>query len=150
MQENIQDSKKSSEVLAEVYRNARLAIDAISDVLPETEEGELKNEIISQHEEYEKISSEALILAEKMGADVKDPSLFKKAMMWTSIKMNTAGDNSASHIAEMMIQGTVMGITALRSSLSDSEGVLDESVGDLLTRLIRLEEDFEEKLKKYL
>ena len=40
----------------------------------------------------------------------------KKAMMWGSIKMSTLTDGSRAHIAEMMVQGTVMGITALRTT----------------------------------
>ena len=50
----------------------------------------------------------------------------------------------------MMIKGTVNGITSLKTSLSDGEKVMDEEVKKLLTELISLEENFEEKLKTYL
>ena len=71
-------------------------------------------------------------------------------MMWSAIKMNTASDNSAQNIAQMMIKGTVNGITSLKTSLSDGEKVMDVEVKKLLTELISLEENFEEKLKTYL
>ena len=74
----------------------------------------------------------------------------KKAMMWGSIKMNTMKDDTRSHIAEMMIQGTVMGITALRATLSDIEKDCDEEILALLKDLIKSEEVFEERLKAFL
>ncbi len=74
----------------------------------------------------------------------------KKAMMWGSIKMNTLTDNSRAHIAEMMIQGTVMGITSLKTSLSELPKDDDEEITALLKDLIALEEEFEKKLKTFL
>ena len=44
--------KKDEEVLAEIYRNCQLALQSISDVLPETEDEELKREIEAQHDGY--------------------------------------------------------------------------------------------------
>ena len=49
--------KKDEEVLAEIYRNCQLALQSISNVLPETKDEELRKEIEMQHEYYEKISS---------------------------------------------------------------------------------------------
>ena len=70
--------------------------------------------------------------------------------MWSSIKMSTMSDNSTQHIADMMIQGTVMGITSLKKTQSDSNGLLDGEVNALLEELISLEESFEQRLKAFL
>ena len=86
----------------------------------------------------------------KYGIDVKEPSPIKKAMMWSAIKMGTANDNSPQNIAQMMIRGTVNGITSLRTSLTDGSKFMDEEVKSLLTELIELEEGFEEKFKAFL
>ncbi len=145
------DNKKSdSEILAEIYRNAQLAQVSISDILPEVEEGEIKQEILREHEEYEKICSQAATLAKSLALDIKEPSPVKKAMMWSAIKMNTAADNSDEHIAAMMIRGTVTGITSLKTSLSDGCEEMNADIKSLLCELISLEEGFEKKLKKYL
>lgn len=53
MEENT-EYKKSEELLAEIYRNCQLALESISDVLPEVEDEKLREEITRQHEEYEK------------------------------------------------------------------------------------------------
>ena len=142
--------KSDSEIIAEIYRNAQLAITSISDIMPEIEDGEIREEIMREHEEYEKMCSEAAQLAMKYGIDVKEPSPIKKAMMWSAIKMGTANDNSPQNIAQMMIRGTVNGITSLKTSLTDGEKVMAADVKKLLNSLIALEEGFEKKLKKFL
>ena len=111
--------KQTEEALAEIYRNAQLALTSIADILPEVEDEEVKNELHAQHEEYEHFSAKAATLARNMDLELKEPNVMKKAMMWGSIKMSTLTDNSRAHIADMMVQGTVMGITALRTTASE-------------------------------
>ncbi len=142
--------KSDSEILAEIYRNAQLAQVSITDLLPEVEDEEIKEELLREHEEYEKICSQAAHLASRYELDLKEPSPIKKAMMWSAIKMNAATDNSKQNIAQMMIKGTVNGITSLKTSLSDGEKIMNTDVKNLLTDLIAIEEGFERKLKSYL
>lgn len=146
----MESTKSNSEIVAEIYRNAQLALTSISDIMPEVEDGNIREEIMHQHEEYEKICSKAAKLAFNYGLDLKEPSPIKKAMMWSAIKMGTASDNSAQNIAQMMIRGTVNGITSLKTSLSDGESNMDTEVKRLLKELISLEEGFEKKLKSFL
>lgn len=142
--------KSDSEVLAEVYRNAQLALTSIVDLLPEVEDEEMKEELMRQHEEYEKICSQAASLAKKRDIELKEPSPVKKAMMWSAIKMNASVDNSTQNVAQMMIKGTVNGITSLKSSYTDSAEIIDGEIKSLLKKLIDLEEGYEKQLKRYL
>ena len=142
--------KKDEEVLAEIYRNAQLALQSISNILPQVEDAEIRTELVSQHEEYEKISSQASQLSKDLGYEVKEPNPFKKMMMWGSIKMNTLTDNSRAHIADMMVQGTVMGIDALRKTASELAVDGDDDILALLDEMITQEEKFEKKWKEYL
>ena len=146
----MEQQKQSEEILAEIYRNTHLALQSISDILPAVEAADLRDEILRQHEIYEQFAARAAVLAKNKGTEVKEPNPFKKAMMWGSIKMNTLTDNSRSHIAEMMIQGTVMGITSLKASRNEIYEGADEEVIKLLDELIEAEETFEKKLKEYL
>lgn len=143
-------TKTNGEVIAEIYRNAQLALQSISDIMPAIEDGALREEIIREHEGYEKISGRAALMAKQYNFEIKEPNPMKKAMMWSSIKMSTMSDNSAQHIAEMMVQGTVMGITSLKQTLTDSTHAVDGEVNKLLKDAINMEEEFEENLKKYL
>ncbi len=145
------NTKKSEEVLAELYRNSQLALQSISDILPEVEDGEVREELLRQHEEYEKFGGRAAQIAKDKDIEIKPPNPMKKAMMWSSIKMSTLTDNSRSHIADMMVQGTVMGITAIRSSLTElPDETCDEEIQALAREFLEAEERFEEKWKSYL
>lgn len=140
--------KKSEEVLAEIHRNCQLALSSITDILPETEDTRLREELLRQHEEYEKICARAALLAKDKDIELKNPGPVKKAMMWSSIKLNTMTDNSRAHIAEMMVQGTVMGITALKSTLGETcDECADEDIVNLARELLTAEERFESTWK---
>ncbi len=145
------NTKKSEEVLAELYRNSQLALQSISDILPVVEDGEVRQELLRQHEEYEKIGGTVSRLAKDKNIEIKAPNPMKKAMMWSSIKMSTLTDNSRAHIAEMMVQGTVMGITAIRSSLGEMpDEECDQEILQLTREFLEMEEQFEERWKNYI
>ena len=146
----MQKTKTDGEIIAEIYRNARLALTSIADILPETDDGEMREEILSEHEEYERICAEAALLAKKLGAEVKEPSPVKRAMMWSAIKLNTAADDSRSNIAQMMVRGTVTGITSLQTTLTENRHAIGGDTEALLRRLIDAEERFEERLKNFI
>ncbi len=145
-----QACKTTEEALAEIYRNAQLALQSISNILPAVENEKIKEELSRQHEAFEQFSAKAQMLAKDAGLELKDPGVMKKVMMWGSIKMNTLTDSSVSHIAEMMTQGTVMGITALKATANDLPLDGDDKVVSLLNEMIEAEEEFEKIWKGYL
>lgn len=145
-----QTKKKTEEALAEIYRNAQFALQSIANILPQVEDGDTRDLLHAQHEEYEHFSAKAAMLAKDRGIEVKEPNPFKKAMMWGSIKMNTLTDNSRSHIADMMVQGTVMGVTSLRTTANELCEDGDEEIADLLKEMITAEEKFEKEWKSFL
>ena len=87
-------------------------------------------------------------MAEK-GVEPKDVNVFKKAMMWGSIKMKTIAGASRNQVADMMINGTVMGINELTAMKNEKENY-DEDVAEFIEKLLSLEEDYQERLKKFL
>ena len=148
--ENQIKSKKCEEALAEIYRNANYAMQSIEDILPEVEHEGLKEEIRVQHDGYAQISAKAAKLAKDKGIEMKEPGPIQKAMMWSSIKMSTMFDGSRNHIAEMMVRGTVMGITALKTTQSEMPSEPDKEIESLLKELVALEEGYEKRLKEFL
>ena len=148
--ENESKRKKCEEALAEIYRNANYAMESIEDVLPEVEHEGLKEEIRVQHDGYAQISARAAKIAQDKGIEMKETGPIQKAMMWSSIKMKTMMDGSKNHIAEMMIKGTVMGITALKTTQSELPIEPDKEIETLLQELVALEEKYEKRLKEFL
>ena len=83
------------------------------------------------------------------GVEPQDMGAFKKAMLWSSIKMKTMMNGSRNQIADMMINGTVMGINELTAMKNEGSN-LDENVLKHLTALLKLEEEYEQRLKRFL
>ncbi len=133
----------------DVYKNAHIALQSISDLLPSVDGDGIKDELKEQYEGYEKAIGEISTFMAEQGLEPKDINPFKKAMMWSGIKMNTMFDNSRTHIAEIMIKGTVMGITELTAMKNESDN-LDDNVLKYLDDLLTLEEEYEQRLKKFL
>lgn len=146
----MQQFRLNGEVILEIYRNVLLAIMSISNILPDAVNGDIREEIMREHEEYEKICSETSALALKYGVDLKEPNAIKKAVLWSTIKMGTASDNSPQNIAQIMVKGTLNGITTLKTLHTDNAKILAPEVKKLLVTLITLEESFEKKLKTFL
>ncbi len=143
------DKEFNQKAINDVYKNAHLALQSISDLLPEVDDEEIKKELQEEYEGYEKIIGEISTFMAENGIEPKDVNVFKKAMMWGSIKMKTMINNSRNQVAEMMINGTVMGINELTAMKNEHEN-LDEGVLNLLNKLLELEEEYEQRLKKYL
>ncbi len=138
------------ESINNVYKNAHIALQSISNVLEEVKRQEFRKELQDQYEGYEKFISKVTSFMREHNLEPKDVNVMKKAMLWTSIKMNTLTDDSTSHVADMMIKGTVMGITELIQLLNRGENQLSEPIKDLIRELKELEESYEERLKAFL
>lgn len=146
----MQDKKVNEEALVNIYKNAHIALQSLSNLTPEVVDLDFKQELLDQYEGYEKIIGEISRYMKEHDMEPKDINPLKKAMIWSSIKMNTLADKSKSHMADMMVQGTVMGIVELTQLKNESGSVLNEDVLDFADRLLALEEGYEEKLKTYL
>ena len=122
----------NQKAINDIYKNAHIALQSISDLIPSVEHDDIKNELIEQYEGYEKAIGEISTFMAEQDLEPKDINPFKKAMMWSGIKMNTMFDNSRTHIAEIMIKGTVMGINELTAMKNEKEN-FNEDVAITLT-----------------
>jgi len=142
--------KINEDTLHNIYKNAHIALQSISDLLPEVHDEALKNELEHQYEAYDKLIGEISAFMKQNEITPKDISTMKKMMLKASVKMNAAKSDNRSQIAEMMIKGTIMGITDATRELSENEGQLALEVEELVKKLLDLEEHFEKRLKEYL
>ena len=146
----MQDIKLNNETLNNIYKNAHIALQSISNVLPEVTDQNMRDELNNQYDGYEKFIGKLSGFMRDRNVEAKDVNVMKKAMLFTSVKMNTLTDDSTSHIADMMIKGTVMGITELRQLISRGQEDIDGEILEYAKELLDLEETFEERLKTYL
>ena len=139
----------NQKALNDIYKNAHIALQSISDLLPAVEDDDIKNELQEEYEGYEKVIGKLSTFMAEHNVEPKDVNPLKKAMLWSSIKMKTLFNNSRNQVAEMMINGTVMGINELTAMKNEGANI-DEGVLELLNELLSLEEQYEQNLKKYL
>ena len=135
--------------LNDTYKNAHIALQSISDLIPTIKSEELKKELQEQYDGYEKIIGKISSFMAENKLEPKDINPLKKAMLWGSIKMKTLFDDSQNQAAEMMINGTVMGINEL-TAMKNEKSNLDQGVCELLCELLTTEETYRKRLMKFL
>lgn len=133
----------------DTFKNAHIALQSIADILPSVISGALKKELKEQYEGYDKLIGEISSFMLENNLTPKDINAFKKAMLFSSIKMKTFVNNSKNNIAQLMIKGSMMGIIELRAMLNESKNLTDEVKG-FIEKLASLEEQYLERLKKFL
>ena len=138
------------EIAAKMYKNMKMGSDSITKLLDKVQDGQLKSRMMKQMNGYEGFAAKAKMMLSDNGEEAKEESPMTKFWATVGMKMNTLMDSSKSHIAEMMIRGTVMGITALRTTQTDLPINPDPEVEKLLSELIDLEENYEQRLKEFL
>lgn len=139
----------NQKAITDIYKNAHIALQSISDLIPSVDEEDIKNELHEQYDGYEKIIGKISSFMVENNIEPKDVNFMKKAMLWSSIKIKTLFNNSRNQVAEMMINGTVMGINELTAMKNEGQN-LNEDILLLLEELLSLEEEYEQRLKKFL
>lgn len=140
----------NQEIINNVYKNAHIALQSISNIMPETFGNNLRQELQAEYDGYEKIIGNISEFMSQNNFQPKDVNFMKKAMLYTSIKMNTLTDDSTSHIADLMVKGTVMGITELKQIISRSDSTVMQEILQLANQLLEFEEGCEKRLKEFL
>lgn len=135
--------------LDEINKGACMGMDAISYVLDKIEDASFKEVVQRQYDDYHSIE-EAIEKIYHKYDDGKphETNAFTKAMTWSGINMKTMMDNSNSKIAELLLQGTNMGIIEGRKILNEKK--LNREVRDIISKYVRMQEESVEILKKYL
>ena len=144
----MENEKINSHALNEMFQNAHIAMQSISNLSPKVEDNDVKEELLSEYEQYENFISELSAFMTEIGLKPEDIGVMKKAMLWGAIKMKTLTGADKSKVAEMMIKGATMGITELTSLKND--GKLDEKTVEFLDKLLKIEESSIERLKTFL
>ncbi len=144
--------KDNNEVnaLDELNKGACMGMDAIHFILDKVNDKDLEKELNIQYDKYKSISEKINKIYPKYNSD-KGPhetNAINKAMTWYGIEMKTLSDESTSKIAELLLQGTNMGIIEGRKLLNNKE--VDENVEKLIQEYVDMQEDAVEKLKQFL
>lgn len=142
--------EKSAEasLFCDVYRNAKMGAEAIVNLLHRVTDEELKSELSLELARYEEFAADARRSLDEMGEEPEEEKMFSRLMAKMGVTMNTVIDKTSSHIAQMIIEGCVMGITDLQKRLNDGGDY--GKAEELAKKLIAFEEDTAERMRVYL
>ena len=144
----VAERKAEASLCCDIYRNVKMGTEAILNLLPTVEDEKLESELSVQLSRYEEFAAETKERLETMGEKPLEEGTFSRFMSKMGIKMNTMIDKTSSHIAQMIIEGAVMGITDLQKRLNEENDY--GKAEDIAKRVIDFEQDTVERMKEYL
>ena len=138
------------ELLDYIYQNSQMGVDTISQLIDIVEDNEFKKHLESQYNEYKEIHSASKEALNEAGYDEKGIGTFEKIRTYLMINMQTMNDKTSSHIAEMLMIGSNMGIINAVKNMKKYKDDTEHSIVRLMERLLKFEENNVQQLKKFL
>ena len=145
---NVIEKSAEASLFCDVYRNAKMGADAIINLLHRVTDEGLKTELSSELSRYSEFAENARQALAEMGEVPEEEGMVSRLMAKMGVTMNTVIDKTSSHIAQMIIEGCVMGITDLQKRLNDGRNY--GKAEQLAKKLIDFEEDTATRMRAYL
>ena len=120
---NMTTATKNStvEVLSKLFKNMNMGKDSTLDLMEKVSDTSLKSDMTLQLNGYEGMIRKINEHLQSMGEQAKEENFITKMSAKVGTAFNTMMDDSPSHIADMMIQGSTMGMTDTTKLLRDYE-----------------------------
>ena len=154
MQSTINQNEQRAQttmMLEELYKNAKMGAEALLSMLPKVADSNMRRDLTAQLDGYEGYAKQAEQYLCEQGKEAKDAGVWQKMTAKVGIGVNTLMDSDTSHLAEMVIEGSNMNITASVKLLREYENC---RVSEKALRLCRDMIDFEQRnvdrLQNYL
>ena len=143
MEENIN-------ALDEISKGSSMGQEALHFVLDKVEDEKFKEVLEKQYNDYKDISRRIEEVYQKYNStdEPHKVGVMTKAMTWYGVEMKTLTDHSNSKIAELLLQGTNMGIIEGRRIYNKKE--IDKEVSNIVKEYVSMQERCVEVLKEYL
>ncbi len=140
---------KQHELQNAMYQNATMCCSAIKQVLPAVPDGDLKNELSRQLNSYHNEINTVVSSMRRENNRPQQLPVYKRLTSKAGIALSLARDNSAAHIAQMMMQGTNMGIIQINRALNASKG-LSPQTAKQTKQILEREQQNIDSLKRFL
>ena len=136
-------------VLNEINKGIKMGMDSISTISEKVEDNNFKNDLLFQYDKYNEILNRVNSELKNYDDFPKELPPMQKTMGYIDIQLSTLNDKSNSHIAEMLIKGTNMGIIE-GVKLKNRNPDIDPNISSILDDFIKFQENNVEKLQQYL
>lgn len=145
----MEQENRTVDFLNKVYKNAQMGEESITFLTKKIDDAELMSDLQCQHKEYTDIADQAVTALSEQQALPKEQNPMAQISVWSGVQMNTMLDKSPNKIAEMMIQGSMMGVIDMTRTLKEYSDT-PTNVQKIGQDLIKLEENSIQKMKQYL
>ncbi len=144
-----EETNYTKELADRTYENVRMASYAIDCIIEKIENSNLVELLRKQNKFYLEMVTRIEDFAKENNFELKDISPILKGMSYISIKMKTFANNDSPKLAEMLIQGTTMGVTDTLKAITEFENA-GEEICTLAKDVVSHEEEFVDSLKTFL
>lgn len=142
--------KANKDTLDELNKGCAMGMDAIKDILEKVEDKKFKKVLEDEHDKYKVIHQKIEDkYSDFSNEEPTTTSAMNKVMTAWMTDMKLMTDHSDSKIAELLLQGTNMGIIEGKKLLNHKEN-LDKEVEEILKEYIEMQENSVEIYKQYL
>jgi len=139
----------NAEMLNFIYQNAEMGVETLNKLKAVTDDPEFERYLDAQYTEYKEINDMARSMLNKNGYDEKGINGMQRLRTYLMLNLQTLMDKSTSHIAEMIMVGSTMGIIDGVKNLKKYDDA-EPQVLQLMERLLGFEENNFQKIKKFL
>lgn len=147
--ENNCDVEKTEQAISELYKNVTMAQNCVKTLLPYVEQQEVTKALHKQVEQYDSYIEQIGTVGKNLNFDPTPAPKALIAMANMGIKMKMLTNKHTTHVAKIMLQGTLNGIIDLYRLMKENDQIHPE-VALLEKQVLRYEENKFESIKSWL
>ncbi|MDE6887633.1 MAG: hypothetical protein K2P45_03160 [Eubacterium sp.] len=136
-------------LLRECDAGIKMGVASIDDVISYISDPDLQQLLTTCKNDHITLKDEIQTLLHKYHDEGKEPAAMAKGMSWLKTNVKLVLNESDNTIASLMTDGCNMGIKSLNQFLNEFRAA-DEASKDIAKRLIQLEEQLVQNVKKFL
>ena len=137
------------QLLSEIYKSVSMGSDSVTTIIGKTKDATLRTALTAQLDGYQRFVNETKNKMNEKNIEIKNPGILSKIPAELSINMTTMIDDSTTKIAEMMINGSTMGVIEIKRTVNKANGASEDCV-KIANDYINFEESNITNMKNYL
>ena len=141
--------KANIALLNSVARATEMGKNTLDQMIPMAEKPEFKAELLKEQRGFRSFNQKAHAALDACGARAEGAGTMEKLMSKAGIAGRTLGDKSTRNMAEMLLEGSQMGVTECITSLRDYPKA-SEGARQMVHELKQFQEENIETLKRFL
>ncbi len=140
----------NAELLNFIYQNSQMGVNTITHLMDITTDEAFKEQLHAQLKEYRQMHDKAAQMLEANGFNEEGLTAFEKIRTYLMVNFQTLSDDSTSHLAEMLMVGSNMGVIDAIKNIHKYQGKAEPDIVKLMEHLKQFEENNVERFKQYL